>query len=233
MNIVRGLIAQPLFAARDNGDGFPDYLRAAERAGVDVNDWIEAHLGWVPALPVLQELVFPLLTENSAVCEVGVGTGRWSRHIVERIPHGKMLLVDRSPWVTEFLRGYFSGRSNVRSVTGNGVSIAGADASWADLVFSQGLFITLKLGHILTYLRSCSRTLKYGGAAVFDFVDAETPGGWEFLLRESSRAHDVFTYHSLSVVMKCCEEAGLHVEKVKAVGKSTYLIARKCDALAS
>lgn len=227
MNLVRGIFTQPLFAASDNGDGFPAYVRSAERARMDVNDWIEANLGWVPALPVLQELVFPLLNESSNVCEVGVGTGRWSRHIIKKIPHGKMILIDRSEWITEFLTDYFRGERNVHAVHGDGVSLNGVELGWADLVFSQGMFITLKLGHIVTYLRSFARALKPGGAAVFDFIDPETPGGWEFLMRESERAHDVFTYHTARSVEMCAQNAGFCVREIRLVGKSTYMIVRK------
>ena len=233
MSLARGIFTQPLFAARDNGDGFPAYVRSAERARMDVNDWIEANLGWMPALPVLEEIVFPLITETSNVCEVGVGTGRWTRHILKRIPHGKMLLVDRSEWIVDFLSDYFRDKRNVRTVRGDGISVTGAEPGWADLVFSQGLFITLKLGHTLTYLRSFARTLKPGGAAVFDFIDPETPGGWEFLMRESSRAHDVFTYHSARSIEKCAQNAGFCVIGTTIVGKSTYMSLRKAgDVLA-
>ena len=227
--LVREFLSQPLFLSRDNGDGFPSYLRAAQRERMDVNDWIESRLGWLPALPILEDIVFPLLTDSSNVCEVGVGTGRWSRHIVEKIPNGSLLLVDKSEWVTDFLRGYFRRRRNVKAVLGNGVSIPVREMEWADLVFSQGMFITLKLGHVFTYLKAFARLVKPSGVVVFDFVDPQTPEGWQFLLRESARAHDVFTYHALSVIEKCCDHAGFKVEAVSLKGKSTYVVARKRD----
>ena len=231
MNLVRGIFTQPLFAHRDDGDGFPAYVRSAERVRMDVNDWIEANLGWVPALPVLEELVFPLLTDTSSVCEVGVGTGRWSRHILTKIPHGKMLLVDKSEWITDFLTDYFRGERNVHVVRGDGFSVPGSESEWADIVFSQGMFITLKLGHILTYLRSFARALKPRGAAIFDFIDPETPGGWSFLMRESERAHDVFTYHTARSVEKCAHNAGFCVTDTRVVGKSTYMTLRKAGGV--
>lgn len=231
MNLVPGILSPALFAPRDNGDGFPTYVAAAAREGKDVNDWIEARLGWVPALPVLEQHVFPFIVERARICEVGVGTGRWSRHIAARIPDGQLLLVDRSPWIVAFLRNYFKQNRNVKSVIGDGVTIP-AEAQWADMIFSQGMFITLKLGHILAYLRNFSRTLKLGGLAIFDFVDPQTPEGWQFLLRESARAHDVFTYHTTDVIRSCCEQAGLTVDDVSLVGKSTYIRARKTGQIA-
>ena len=227
-SLLRGALPHPLMASGDNGDGFPGYVERAAADGIDVNDWIERELHWTPALPVLAELVFPLITPASVVCEVGVGTGRWSRHLLTRVPEGRLVLVDRSQWVVGFVRDYFRTSQNVRAIAcQGGASLPFDDSSWADLFFSQGLFITMKLGHIRCYLNEFARALKKGGHAVFDFIDPSTPMGWEFLERESVRAHDVFTYHSAAHIEGCCNAAGLHVEKFESIGKSTYVVARK------
>ena len=194
---------------------------------MDVNDWIEASLGWLPAKPVLESLVLPRLRYDSKVLELGVGTGRWSRHIAPRIPGGKLVLVDKSAWVVGFLRNYFRDLAHVTALHGNGVQLPTRNDGWADVCFSQGLFITLKLGHVYLYLREFSRTLKKGGRAVFDFIDPEAPAGWDFLSREVARSHEVFAYHSHAAIGKCCEAAALQIEATHVAGKSTYVVARK------
>jgi SAM-dependent methyltransferase len=228
VKLVHRFLPRSLLSISDTGDGFRVYVRAARRTGTDVNDWIESELDWIPALPILEELVFPLLSSDSVVCEVGVGTGRWSRHIIERIPDGELVLVDRSQWIVKFLEDYFRQRSNVSAVLCDGASLPFKEEKWIDLIFSQGLFITLKLGHILVYLREFARELKPGGHAVFDFIDPDVPDGWAFLERECRRAYDVFAYNSVSAVTKCCNAAGLEVVRTRVIGKSTYIVARKC-----
>ena len=227
LRAVVGGIFSPMRQAGDYGDGYPAYVSAAARARMDVNDWIEANLGWFPALPILESVAFPYVSEDSRVCEVGVGTGRWSRHIAKRVPLGSLTLVDKSPWVIRFVREYFAHLKNVRAEICDGYSLPLSGPGNTDLVFSQGLFITLKLGHAFIYLKEFGRILKPGGRAIFDFIDPETPSGWAFLEREIARAPDVFAYHSLAAVSRCAEAAGLEVERTHCFGKSTYLITRK------
>src|SRR6266851_959403 len=73
-------------------EGFAGYLEAACQVGMDVNDYEEQRLGWRLPLPTLEELVLPLLRPDSRVCEIGPGTGRWSRHIINCIPDGELHL---------------------------------------------------------------------------------------------------------------------------------------------
>lgn len=200
-------------------------MKAAREARVDVNDWIESNLGWVQARPILEQLAFPYLKPASAICELGVGTGRWSRHLLASVPDGELVLVDRSKWVVDFVGDYFRASPNVEALKCDGFSLPFEREEWCDLVFSQGMFVTLKLGHMLLYLRHIARTLKPGGRAVFDFIDPGTEEGWAFLERESPGSPHVFAYHRLETVTRCCEAAGLVVETAKPVGKSMFVVA--------
>src|SRR5438132_4671378 len=146
-------------------EGFAGYLEAADQAGMDVNDFEEQRLGWRLPLPTLQELVFPLLHEDARVCEIGPGTGRWSRHIAERIPRGELHLVDPSPWMVRFLSEYFAENANVRSHLNDGQSLPFEQSEWLDLIFSANTFVELKLGVIWLYARDFARTLNTGGSA--------------------------------------------------------------------
>jgi len=138
-----------------------------------------------------------------------------------------LVLVDKSPWVVGFLREYFRSASNVEVSLCSGSNLPFANTGWADVIFSQGMFITLKLGHAYLYLREFSRALKPGGVAIFDFIDPETAAGWEFLEREASRAPDIFAYHALSCVSRAAALAGLAPMQAVVIGKSTYMVLRK------
>src|SRR5687768_278604 len=80
-------------------EGFAGYLQAAQRLGMDVHDYEERELGWYRALALLEATAFPHLLPEWIVCEVGPGTGRFSRHIADRLEHGELHLVDHSPWM--------------------------------------------------------------------------------------------------------------------------------------
>jgi SAM-dependent methyltransferase len=208
-------------------EGFPGYLEAAHRLGMDVNDYQESNLGWYPALDLLEQTTFPHLTESSLVCEVGPGTGRFSRHILGRIPRGELHLVDHSPWMVRFLHGYFGAQSNVYSVLGDGQSLPFQRDAWLDMVFIAGTVIALKLGTIRLYAQECARVLKPGGWLIFDYLDPTTVDGWEHLDSEGRRLPDVYSYHAPEVIDRVLTEAGFEGFQRDQLSKSTYLTARK------
>jgi len=207
-------------------EGFPGYLEAATQSRMDVNDFEEQRLGWRLPRPTLDEIVFPYLREDSVVCEIGPGTGRWSRHIVDRVPGGELHLVDASPWMVRFLRTYFRERPNVSAHLSNGQSLPFERRAWLDLIFSANTFVELKLGVIHLYVESFARALKPGGYAVIDYIDPTTDEGWQHLLTQGAEMAPVYTFHTPQIIDRVFQDAGLRVERRYQVGKSTFVIAR-------
>jgi SAM-dependent methyltransferase len=209
-------------------EGFAGYLAAATRAGMDVNDYEEQCLGWRLPRPTLDTLVFPLLREDSSVCEIGPGTGRWSRHIIAQIPRGELHLVDPSPWMVRFLAGYFAHVPNVTAHLNDGQSLpfVPPQAAWLDVIFSANTFVELKLGVIWLYVRDVARALKPGGFAVVDYIDPTTTEGFEHLTTQSADMATVYTFHAPEVIDRVFQNAGLTVERRHQVGKSTFVVAR-------
>lgn len=209
-------------------EGFAGYLEAAERAGMDVNDYEEQCLGWRLPLPTLEDLVFPLLTPESRVCEIGPGTGRWSRHLLDRLPRGELHLIDPSPWMVRFLSRYFQTRDNVHTYVNDGQTLPFIGKSnWLDLVFSANTFVELKLGVIWLYARDCARALKPGGYMVVDYVDPTTAEGWQHLVTQPADMAPVYTFHAPDVIDRVFANAGLDIQRRFQVGKSTFVVARR------
>jgi SAM-dependent methyltransferase len=207
-------------------EGFPGYLEAALRLGADVNDYEEQHLGWYPAQAILEATTFAHLRSDSVVCEVGPGTGRFSRYILPRIERGELHLVDHSPWMVRFLERYFG--NQVRVYLGDGQSLPLPRASWIDLVFVAGTIVALKLGTIRLYAQEFARVLKPGGLVIFDYIDPTTAEGWAHLQTEGQRLADVYTYHAPQIIDRVFAEAGFEGFERQQLGKSTYFTARKC-----
>jgi SAM-dependent methyltransferase len=203
-------------------EGFPGYLTEAQRQGMDVNDYEESQLGWYPAQPLLEATTFPYLREDSIVCEVGPGTGRFSRLVVPRIPGGELHLVDHSAWMVRFLNSYFSGQPNVRVYLGEGHSLPFQRDGWIDVVFVAGTIIALKLATIQLYALDFARVLKPGGRVIFDYLDPTTPEGWSHLHTDGRTLPDVYAYHAPEVIDRVFSEAGFGDFRRTQLGKSTY-----------
>jgi SAM-dependent methyltransferase len=208
-------------------EGFSGYLAEAGRRGMDVNDYEEECLGWRLPRPTLDEVLFPYLGEDARVCEIGPGTGRWSRHILERIPRGELHLVDASPWMVRFLASYFASRPNVQTHRGDGQSLPFERAGWLDAIFSANTLVELKLGVIYLYVRDFARVLKSGGYAVVDYVDPTTPEGWAHLREQGAAMAGVYTFHAPDVIDRVFESFEFSIERRYQVGKSTFVVARR------
>jgi ubiquinone/menaquinone biosynthesis C-methylase UbiE len=204
-------------------EGFIGYYAEAQRLGLDVNDYQEQRLGWVPAGPTLKRVLFPHLTPTSVVVEVGPGTGRQARHILTQVPNGELHLVDHSPWVVRFLQAYFQASPRVRAHLNDGYRLPFEDEGWADVIFCGGTIIALKLGVVDLYAREFFRVLKPGGSAVFDYIDPGTPEGWDHLRQQTPYLRTIYTYHAASAVERVFQEAGFAVGERHQDGKSTYL----------
>jgi ubiquinone/menaquinone biosynthesis C-methylase UbiE len=214
--------------ADDKSEGFEGYVRQARQAGMDVNDWQEQVLHWVPALPALERIVFPSLQPDWKVVEIGPGTGRFSRLLAARLNHGGELhLVDHSPWLVAFLREYFYDCANVKVVLNDGFVLPFESEGWADLVFSAGTLVALKLGAIELYAREFHRVLKRGGRVIFDYIDPDTPEGWRHLTSQTPFLRSVYTYHAASAIDKAFGSVGFRIGERVQDGKSTYLTVHK------
>jgi ubiquinone/menaquinone biosynthesis C-methylase UbiE len=206
---------------------FPDYVQQAHVAKMDVNDWLESNLGWIPALPILEQTTFPYLTSQSVVCELGAGTGRWSRHLAPKLASGQLYLVDHSSWSIDFLKGYFQDQTNVHCQLSNGSRLPFDHDQWLDLIFAQGILTELKLGQVFQYAKEFQRVLKTGGRCIFDYVDPLTSDGWNYLETQKPESHGVFTYHTQATIEQVLQATGFSIEKSYSIGKSTYVVARK------
>lgn len=208
---------------------FPYFAGEAARLGMDVNDYEEQVQGWPRPEPILEALVFPRLRPDSAVCEIGPGTGRWSRHLLARLPEGELHLVDHSPWIVDFLRGYFGAAgSRVRLHLADGASLPFGPEPGLDLVCCFGGFVSMKLGTIYAYSRSISACLAPGGWCVLDYVDVGRPEAWAWLEANANAEYaDIYTYHDRATVNRVLSLAGLEVAEELPSGYSTYVVLRK------
>lgn len=207
----------------DKSEGFIGYVAQARRLGLDVNDYEEQHLGWAPALPTLERVVFPHLRSDAVVVDVGPGTGRQARHLVERMTNGTLHLVDHSPWIVAFLADYFREKPQVQAHLNTGHDLQPIGSECADMVFCGGTIIALKLGIIDLYAREFHRILKFGGCAIFDYIDPATPEGWEHLRGQTPYMRTVYAYHAASAIERVFSEAGFAIGERTQEGKSTYL----------
>lgn len=207
---------------------FPYLVEQARLLGQDVNDYQDALDGWEPAATRFEALLGRHLQPSSRVCEIGPGTGRWSRHVAARIPQGELHLVDHSAWLCEFLRGAFASDPRIRVHLNDGVHLEPLASGSLDLVYSVGTFVAMNLGVIKRYAHEIRRTLRPGGLAVLDYIDVGEPRGWDWLERQCANAEyaQIYTFHNRETLQRVFTAAGLAVVEETPATWSTFVTLR-------
>jgi len=115
-----------------------------------------------------------LINESAIVVDVGCGSGRWARQLVESV--GRLILVDPAPAALEVARTALSGRANC-DFRCESVGSIGLPSNSADFVYSLGV-----LHHIpdtQSGIDECVRLLKPGGAfLVYLYYKMENRPAW-------------------------------------------------------
>ncbi|MCB0728722.1 MAG: class I SAM-dependent methyltransferase [Ignavibacteriae bacterium] len=213
-------------------EDFPEWLRQADESGSDVNDYICSKMG--SPLPTLEKFVFPYLRKikDPVFCEIGTGTGRWSRDIAGELrKHNewKLYLIDHSPWIINFLVKYFEKESNIIPLLNDGKSLPVKEDLSIDMVFSTGTFIEFNLQTIYSYCCEFKRLIKKNGYAIFNYFDIDTEVAFNHMKGQRERSNSCFSYHSNAAIDKIFNEAGFELILRQVYGESSYVVYRKSD----
>jgi ubiquinone/menaquinone biosynthesis C-methylase UbiE len=155
-------------------------LKEAKKVGRDPNDVLDEEWWGTPSREWFDTYVEPYFEGDDTVVEIGPGSGRFSRFLIDRAKW--MHLVDYSAFAYKFLRKYFSGRSNINVVHNKRNRLDGVEDDTVDLVFSLAVFVHIDIEVFVCYLRETFRVLSKGGHGVFHYTAITTPGGLEHYL---------------------------------------------------
>lgn len=224
-------------ANTNKAESHPEYLRNSEASGLDVNDYQEIKLGFLKPIPLLENCLFPVINKftHPEIIELGPGTGRWTRHVIDYLNGkngGGIVLADHSEWILEFLKKYFEKKESnslkLRYELCDGYNLPETinDTS-ADIIFSANTFIAFGVYKIYTYSHDFFAKLRSGGYCIFDYIDIESEGGWNFLKLKTAEKLDYYTYHRFEAVNKIFTDAGFEFAEKREYGKSTFLTYKK------
>jgi ubiquinone/menaquinone biosynthesis C-methylase UbiE len=194
-----------------------------------VNDFIEKDQG-KPARTELEQLVFPRIDKRSVVCELGPGTGVYTRYISEAVTGGEFHVVDSDPNAIAFLRKHLPPNPAVRLHRNSGTELPLDRGAFVDLVFCASMFTGGNLSYFYRYVQEFRRVLKPGGWAVFDYFDVATAAGWTVLQKNMARTKPIFAYayHATPTVDRMLDELGFDlVDRFPTMRGSVFVSARK------
>ena len=223
-----GLEMRRIERARPWDSSFASWIAKAQEQGRDPNDIADETWGDVRHL--IDKYYLPHLSPDKTVLELGPGSGRITRHLVNRC--SELKVVDFSDFVIQWITDYLKSKQkhNFRAFKINDCLLTPiADAS-IDVIVSDGVFHHIDLEDFHRYLVSFNRVLVPGGALALNFVNLMAPEGYErFRVHaEGSNERDAFRWHHPEAVSLLFRNLGferieVHRERVLAGDFVTYV----------
>ncbi|MHC5855597.1 class I SAM-dependent methyltransferase [Nostoc sp.] len=125
---------------------------------------------------IISEYIFPFLTKNSTVAEIGVGGARIAAKVVENVE--KLYCFDVAPAMLDKAKERIGHYPQVEfHLMENSEFEAGLGEKF-DFIYSFDVFVHLDLPTIWKYLNSIYKILKEGGRAFIHTSSITTPNGW-------------------------------------------------------
>jgi SAM-dependent methyltransferase len=209
---------------------FAQWIAEAKAAGVDPNDLGDRAWRGV-ALEGASQRLFPRISPQSVVLELGPGTGRYTRHVLPRCR--EMILVDYSALVCEWLREYLRGKGQFRVHHIDKPTFAEVADGAVDFAFANGVFEHIDPDDTDFLLQEFHRVLKPGGVLWFNFNTFMSPGGMRWFRQEEVKpgGRRLFRFYHPELLKRMAEMRGFSKVSVTTdEGRFAYLEAFKMSA---
>jgi SAM-dependent methyltransferase len=208
---------------------FRRWIADAEARGEDPNDLGDVDWAGDPKL-ILETHTDGLYDTGSVVLELGPGTGRATRHVLPRCR--KMILLDYSKFVCEWLGGYLAGKGEFEIHWLEHPSFSAVPDCCVDFSFAYGVFEHVELDDSWELLREMFRVLKPDGNVWFNFDTLATPGGLAHFKRERERLgpeqRSVFRFHHPDDIRRLAQDVGFELSRLEqGEHRSAWMTLRK------
>ncbi len=173
---------------------------------------------------VLDEYVFPYLTPDARVAEIGVGGGRVAAHVAPRV--ARLYAFDVSKRMLAHARESLAAYGNVSYGLLRRAQLPSELADSLDFVYSFDVLVHVDLHTTWQYIREMHRVLRPGGKAFVHTATLTAPGGWERFAAQdafSMRGHYFLTPETVRTL---AERAGLRVAKESSPDPGNFYLNR-------
>jgi SAM-dependent methyltransferase len=194
---------------------FLQWISEAEASGRDPNDVGDVKWDGNPLIGI-EKYLNPYIGTQAVVLEFGPGSGRYTRHIISRCR--KMLLVDYSAVVCEWLTKYLKGKGEFSVHKIDRPVLHDIGESVADMGFANGVFEHIDVDETYEFLKEFYRVLRPGGVFWFNFNTLQTSQGVEWFKQERSKLQpgdrSIFRFYHPDDIKCLAEGIGFTVLKV-------------------
>jgi SAM-dependent methyltransferase len=156
---------------------------------------------------ILEEFVFPFVSTDSVIVEVGVGGGRIAARVAPRV--SRFYGFDISPGMLAAARTALAQQANVELRRLERPALPAELEGAVDFAYAFATFLHLDLHMMWRYFREFARVLRPGGHAFVHTATLTTPDGWALFASQERYSVEGFYFVSPEIVRTLASHAGL------------------------
>jgi SAM-dependent methyltransferase len=169
---------------------------------------------------VLNDFLFPFISGNSVVAEIGSGGGRIAAVVAPRVE--QLYCFDISRDMLSRASKVLSDLENISFILSNGKSFEEKYSERFDFVYSFDVFVHLDLHTIWSYFSEFRKILKKEGLIFLHTSNLKAPGGWERFASQQEYKVEGHYFISPEIVNILAEKAGFDIVKRSEVTTNFY-----------
>lgn len=173
---------------------------------------------------IVAEYIYPYITPESVVAEIGSGGGRIASRVVERAK--ELYCLDISSEMLKRTHAALSRYDHVRYALLKGPRLPEELGETLDFIYSFDVFVHLDLHTIWKYFKEIRRCLKSGGRAFVHTTNLKAPGGWERFAGQEKYSVAGHYYISPEIVEILADRSGLRIIKMSNIDPSNVYLNR-------
>jgi ubiquinone/menaquinone biosynthesis C-methylase UbiE len=187
-------------------------MKIAKAEGRDPHDVLDEMWQGSPCSEWTDTFILPRFQDGFAICEIGAGIGRYSRHFANRT--SSLYLCDYSSYACSVLQQFFLQKDHITIFQCTDNTLHQVPDAAIDLVFSIAVFAHLELEGIFRYLREMHRVLKPERFAVFEYASTITSRGYAFFKHNLPKdgSQSIFRYHHPQEIRRLVKDVGFRIE---------------------
>ena len=173
---------------------------------------------------IVEEYIYPYITQDSVVAEIGVGGGRIASRVADKVK--ELYALDISKEMLRTARVALANHPNMRFILLHNPELPDTLIERCDFIYSFDVFVHLDLHTMWKYFVQIHRALKGGGHAFIHTTNLKAPGGWERF--SSQDEFSVGGHYPISpeIIEILAEHSGLSITRTSTPDPSNFYLNR-------
>ncbi len=173
---------------------------------------------------IVEEYIYPYVTKDSIVGEIGVGGGRIASKVIDRSK--EFYCFEVSSVMLKRCKAALANRSHVRYVLLDQPRFPDRFIGKFDFIYSFDVFVHLDLHTMWKYFQEIRKILKEGGKAFIHTTNLKTPAGWEKFSKQKAYSFITHYFVSPEIIDILAHHSNLRIIKTSTVDPTNLYLNR-------